>query len=289
MPDHSKREQLFYYQDSDFNVHHTVSENFEDPYTKLHLHTLYEVYCFLDGAGVFTVEGNTYTLESGTILFLRPGEAHSVKIEPSLRYERIALHFPSSCFKDNAAMCELLQSFDTHEAGIGNCFFCNDETEYHLKLLREMTNPRWQSRRGVCRLALETNLPALLYSLSNNYSRNISVDMLSSDRLVRRIIRFIDENLASEWTLEQLAERLYRDKATLNRRFKNVVGTSIWDYTIQKRVIHAQRNLYRLGSIPEAFKQSGFRDYSTFFRNYTKITGVTPSEDIRRHKAEQSV
>ncbi|MGN1121028.1 MAG: helix-turn-helix domain-containing protein, partial [Eubacteriales bacterium] len=91
----------------------------------------------------------------------------------------------------------------------------------------------------------------------------------------------------TEWTLDQLAERLYRDKAYLNRRFKNVVGTSIWDYTIQKRINNAQRTLYRNGSIQEAFKASGFHDYSTFFRNYTKIAGITPSDDLRRHVAQK--
>lgn len=278
---------LFRYQDAYFNIHHTVSEYFEDPYTKLHLHNMYELYCFLDGEGVFTVEGNSYNLESGTIIFMRPGEAHSVKFASNKRYDRIAIHFSGAYFKNNSVMTELLKSFDAREAGIGNCFLCNDATEYHLKLLREMTNPKIWNNNEVCLLALEANLPALLYSLSNNYSHNISVEMTYSDRLVRQIIRYIDENLTTEWTLDQLAERLYRDKAYLNRRFKNVVGTSIWDYTIQKRINNAQRTLYRNGSIQEAFKASGFHDYSTFFRNYTKIAGITPSDDLRRHVAQK--
>ena len=73
---HSMSVPLFNYADSNFIVHHTVSENFEDPYTRLHMHTMYELYCFLDGEGVFTVEGNIYKLESGMLLLIRPGEAH---------------------------------------------------------------------------------------------------------------------------------------------------------------------------------------------------------------------
>ena len=45
---HSMSVPLFNYADSNFIVHHTVSENFEDPYTRLHMHTMYELYCFLD-------------------------------------------------------------------------------------------------------------------------------------------------------------------------------------------------------------------------------------------------
>lgn len=287
MPE-SKRVLLFNYSDSNYNLHHTVSENFEDPYTELHMHNMYELYCFLDGEGIFTIEGNIYKLESGTIFLMRPGEAHSAKIVSSRRYERIAVHFNPS-FKENTVVNELLHQIEAHDNGDGNCFFCNDETEYHIKLLREMTNPRLQYDHKACILAVEANLPALLYSLSNNYSHKVVVNSSASDRLVWQIIRYIDSHLSTEWSLDELAEHLYRDKVYLNRRFKTVIGTSIWDYTIQKRIINAQRSLYGSGSIPAAFQASGFNDYSTFYRNYNKIIGISPSDDLKKHQAGQSI
>ena len=92
---------VFSYQDAYFNIHHTISENSEPPYAKLHLHNMYELYCFIDGSGTFTVEGTTYPLESGTIILMRPGEAHSVKIDSSKRYERKAVHFDPGFFAVN--------------------------------------------------------------------------------------------------------------------------------------------------------------------------------------------
>lgn len=282
----SKSVQLFQYSDANFIVHHTVSENFEDPYTRLHMHTMYELYCFLDGEGVFTVEGNTYKLESGMILLMRPGEAHSAKIVSTRRYERIAVHFTPN-FQESETVKNILQSFESHESGDENCFFCNEETEYHIRLLREMSNPALIGNIRACALALQANLPALLYSLTGNYSHRVAVNSSSQDRLVRQIIRFIDSHLSTEWSLDELAEHLYRDKAYLNRRFKMIVGTSIWDYTIQKRIVNAQRSLYATGSIPASFQASGFSDYSTFYRNYNKIIGFSPSEDLKHHRSDK--
>ena len=276
---------LFNYADSQFIVHHTISENFEDPYTRLHMHTMYELYCFLEGEGVFTVEGNIYKLEGGMLLLIRPGEAHSAKIVSSRRYERIAVHF-SPTFQDNPCINEMLRSFENSENGEEHCFFCNEETEYHIKLLREMTNPHLRDNAKACELALQANLPALLYSLSGNYSHRVAVDNSSHDRLVRQILRFIDSHLSTEWSLDELADHLYRDKAYLNRRFKSVVGTSIWNYTIQKRIVNAQRSLYASGSVSAAFQASGFSDYSTFYRNYNRIIGISPSDDLKSRKAD---
>ncbi len=283
---HSMSVPLFNYADSNFIVHHTVSENFEDPYTRLHMHTMYELYCFLDGEGVFTVEGNIYKLERGMLLLIRPGEAHSAKIVSTSRYERIAVHFTPS-FLENDCIREMLHAFETSKNSSNHCFFCNDESAYPFKLLHEITNPKLISDHNACKLALLTNLPALLYSLSENCSHNVSVDGTSHDRLVRQILRFIDSHLSSEWSLDELAEHLYRDKAYLNRRFKTVVGTSIWNYTIQKRIVNAQRSLYATGSISSAFQASGFSDYSTFYRNYNRIIGISPSDDLKNRKSDK--
>ena len=75
--------------------------------------------------------------------------------------------------------------------------------------------------------------------------------------------------------------------AYLNRRFKTVVGTSIWNYTIQKRIVNAQRSLYATGSISSAFQASGFSDYSTFYRNYNRIIGISPSDDLKNRKSDK--
>ena len=42
----------------------------------MHTHTLFEIYCFLRGKGIYHVEGSKYNLQSGDVLLMRPGEAH---------------------------------------------------------------------------------------------------------------------------------------------------------------------------------------------------------------------
>ena len=272
---------VFSYQDAYFNIHHTISENSEPPYAKLHLHNMYELYCFIDGSGTFTVEGTTYPLESGTIILMRPGEAHSVKIDSSKRYERKAVHFDPGFFcRESDSLSDMLSTFETDETEKCNCFVCGEKTEFYLKLLDEITNPKLVTKKEKL-TSIRANLPALLYGLSVSRRENNFVNESTSDRLVWKIIQFIDRNLENDWTLDTLAETLYRDKAYLNRRFRKVMGTSIWDYTIRKRIVCAQREIYRSGNIGDAFKASGFKDYSTFFRNYQRINGAAPSDDAK--------
>jgi DNA polymerase-3 subunit delta' len=82
-------------------------------------------------------------------------------------------------------------------------------------------------------------------------------------------------------TQEDMEKALYRNRIYLNRRFKAVMGCSIWEYTLRKRIFTAQQQLYLTRNISEAFRASGFQDYSVFFRHYKKYIGVSPSEELK--------
>jgi len=276
------RIQLFTHIDSYFNAHHSVSENYEDPFTKLHMHSMYELYLFLDGEGSFRVSGNSYTLSPGMIMFLRPGEAHSMYVSNNKRYERISIHFDGAYFENVPDVKNMLTSFSLLESGNDNCFLPDDDSIYCNKLFEQMTNPENTDDESK-HLAIGSTLPALLFHLKTRLSHFQTAEKVSSDILVHQIIKFIDKNLYCHWSLDDLAATLYRDKAYLNRHFKKEVGTGIWDYTIKKRIISIKQRMHTFSNANEAFKASGFGDYSSFFRNYVKITGNTPSDDIKRN------
>ena len=279
------RIQYFAYMDNHFNVHHSVSENCEDPFTKLHMHSMYELYLFLDGEGYFRVSGNNYKLEPGMIMFMRPGEAHSLYVSKNKKYERVSIHFDGECFVNMPDVAEMLASFTKLESGIGNCYMPDDDKSYCMKLFEQMTSSD-NTDNVSKRLSLVSTIPALLFHLKKKLSDYTQPENVSTDSLVRQIVRYIDENLYNRWSLDDLAASLYRDKAYLNRRFKKEVGTGIWDYTIRKRIIGIKQRIHAFADVNEAFRASGFGDYSSFFRNYVKITGNTPSEDIKNTNAQ---
>lgn len=275
------RIQLYGYRDANFNVHHSVSSNYQDPYTNLHMHSEYELYLFLDGDGKFNVSGNIYTLIPGTVMFMRPGEAHSLSISTDKRYERIAIHFNRTYFEENHPVNSVLDFFDKKESGFCNCFIGDKNDSFITKLFHEMTDDSVKNQ-GERLLSLEANIPALLYSLSKSSTHGMNPTGFSSDTLIRQIVRFIDTKLYEEWNLDDLAASLYRDKAYLNRCFKKAIGTGIWDYTIRKRIIGIKQKIHSFSNVNDAFRASGFKDYSTFFRNYVRITGVPPSSDLNK-------
>lgn len=280
-----QKQPIYAYLDDDFNVHHTSSINYVDRFTHIHMHSMYELYMFVSGEAQFSVLGNQYDLKPGMIMFMRPGEVHSIsKLNTNKTYERYSLHFNPGIWRENPEMCEFLNHLNKMPIGMGNCFYCMDEIDYFKKLFDEITNPE-NKRKKLCRTSLLTILPVMIYSIYTKSDCFVSAVDSTTDKLVNQIITYVNNRLFDDsWTLDDLAGSLYRDKAYINRRFKSVIGTGIWDYTIKKRIISIKQKMHLYHSVNEAFAESGFREYSTFFRNYVKITGNPPSDDIIKAK-----
>lgn len=69
-------------------------------------------------------------------------------------------------------------------------------------------------------------------------------------------------------------------KYYMNRAFKKATGTTVMDYLIYKRVIMARQLILNGHTASDAAAQSGFGDYSTFYRAYKKLMHHAPSEDL---------
>ena len=99
------------------------------------------------------------------------------------------------------------------------------------------------------------------------------------NQLVDQAIAYINENLTTIRGIEEICDSLYISKSHLHHLFIKNIHISPKQYIISKRLMKARR-LIRHGKKPtEIYSECGFDDYTTFFRNYTKHFGYSPSEE----------
>ncbi len=274
-----KMERLYEYKDRDFYLHHTRSER-PDPENStfsLQLHDKNELYYCISGRGAFLVEGQPYELRPGMVMILRAGEAHSLHIQPDEPYERMTLLFSPRGLDGVEGTDALLAPYRERSLGRDNCFLPEEFSSAHVRaLMDEMLSGGSDAER---RLAIRSNLPAILAHLRRVWAGERHAAPETAPGIAGEIAAYINEHLADEWDLGTLEGVLHRNRDYLNRRFRETMGSSIWDYTIHKRIAAARQDILEGYPIGEVFEKSGFRDYSTFYRHYKAVTGVSPSED----------
>lgn len=240
-------------------------------------HDRYEIYYLISGRASYLVEGNVYRLVPGSIMIMRSGEFHKVIIEEDSPYERMSLQFDGDLVSLVDKERRLLAPFNDRELGQGNLFTPNDIRIGHIyECLKSIdSSPDDDEMR---RIAITANLLAILYEIrfafeerQKSYQSPKAVKSLSGE-----IIAFINANLSCELSLDMLSERFFISKNHLNRIFKASTGITVWEYVKLKRLIMARNSILTGSTAIVACQNSGFNDYSAFYRAYKEHFGCSP-------------
>lgn len=262
------RMHYFYFNESDLHLSHSRSEAPLQSKFYIHTHAYTELYCFISGAAKFYVEGTTYSLEPGDILLMRPGEAHYVQVDERVPYERVYIHFDTSIFNSLDLEHVLTQAVFRRKAGLQNRYRMGSSGIDAIKRITAQNN----------RISILGNLILLLQTISEQFSaqRDRTPDQ---NTLESQIIHYINQNLEKDLSLQRLCSRFYISRTQLCRMFRQATGTSVGNFVTGKRMLRA-RELLLQGSKPtKVYASCGYRDYSTFFRSYTRLFGHSPRQE----------
>lgn len=95
---------------------------------------------------------------------------------------------------------------------------------------------------------------------------------------IGRVILYMEEHLAEELSLEELAEQAELSKYQLIRRFREEEGTTPWKYLICKRIEKAKQLLERGMPPGQVAVETGFYAQSHLSRVFRDKTGFIPKE-----------
>ena len=137
---------------------------------------------------------------------------------------------------------------------------------------------KYMQEQPVCMTVVRRVLVELLYNLNKQVMKSVKTNY--KQEKIGHIISYIDEHLAEDLSLQQIAEEFFFSRQYLCKIFKENTGFSVYKYISYKRIVLA-RELYSNGmSLSEACRCAGFNDYSAFYRAYTKLMGESPQKSF---------
>ncbi len=261
----------------DYTFHHTIDTTTNPKEYTMHNHyNSYEILIFLKGDADFIIEGSVYPLKPYDIILLNPNEFHHVlHHQHNQIYERIVLHLNSSFFTKNNCD-EFRHMFYKKKPGTQNMIPGSFAIENNIIDIVSRTEKYLFDKNGS--IAVRCTILELLHVLNKSHH---PVVLSENHAKITPIIMYINENLTSPLSIDNIAETFFLNKYHLCRLFKKHTGLTINKYITHKRMIMV-RNLCREGkTISQASMEAGFGNYSNFYRMYLKEYGRSPKEDIR--------
>lgn len=260
------------YNDGELFFHYTSDEKPNKKMFSMHAHEMCEILVVCSGKGHFLVEGTKYPVFPGAVFIMREGETHKMAIDTSVPYERFGVHFEKALIESIDPSGELLIPFHKRKLGKGNAVQF-PFIEEKIRMIKKLDT---RSSKNRIRATLLSFILSALLDISDSFSPD---DMIDEDDIIGRnfeIIDFVNTNLSSDLSLEYISSKFYISKSQLNRTFKKITGSTLWDYIIIKRLLLAKSYMKNGASISEAYKRCGFNDYSSFYRAYKKRFGESP-------------
>lgn len=236
-----------------------------------HCHDGYEILYVANGSGKYVIEGAEYPIRPGTILFAPPFSYHSIYLDPDTQYDRYVLQFFSGDL--TTAVQESLSSLNKSLEGVG-CYYAADALSPSIISIFERfeyADGLPEKERKELRRLLACEI-ILLLSVATRES--IPRD---ERELGARVIKYLNEHIDKDVSLDRLAKKFFVSKFYLCRAFKKHNGISVHGYINQKRVMYAKQLIESGETASSAAYRVGFGDYSAFYRAYVKLIGRAPT------------
>lgn len=254
-----------------------------------HNHDYHEVLYFISGRLKYIIEGTVYNLRPGDILVTHNKEMHKPIIDASKPYERYVLWIHPKFIEElSDHLVDLSTTFEN--ASQSNIHVLRPACYMQTLISNSFSNlerATVDNKFGNSLLQKSYLTELLIYlnrvSLENLYEKESTPVY---DPRINEIIKYINDNLHEEISLDDIAEKFYLSKYHLCRLFKKNVEMTIYQYIMKKRLIIAKSLLISGSSVQTAFISSGFSDYSNFVKSFKKEFGVLPkniSENMNRN------
>ncbi|MEK3661128.1 MULTISPECIES: helix-turn-helix domain-containing protein [Paenibacillus] len=268
-----------YYQPFEGDILAGIGNSPISPTKDFHIHDHFEIFLFLGGTVNGFVDQYSYPLQRGNVLLFNNHEIHKIINLSPEPYERLTIHFKAPLvYPFCTATTNLLACFQNRQPGEQNLAQM-DETllaEYMTlayRLIAILENPQYGSEV----LAL-TYLIQILVLINELYSRTSSTIPSIISSHIQSAMRYIDNHLHLNLSLEQIAGELNIDKYYLSHLFKQQTGGTIYRYVLLKKIALSKQLLSSGNSVSETCYLSGFNDYANFIRTFKNITGIPPGK-----------
>ena len=203
-----------------------------------HYHEFYKLLFLVSGTGGYSIEGKRYLLNAGDIVLVGKHCVHRPEFESGKNYERIILYISPEFLERQSTMdCNLTECFSGKN---GHVLRPNESAKKYLfSQINSMENTLNDTRYGRTVLSNSILLKVLVEIGRGMYEKQGEQPgpVLPKNKRIQEIMRYLDEHLTEDISIDHLAEKFYLSRYHMMRRFKEETGTTIQDAIITILII----------------------------------------------------
>lgn len=260
---------------SNFAFEYSVGEDISKSVFRLHNHDDYEIYMFIEGDSNYVVEGRSYSLQPYDMIVIRRHEMHRVYHRSNAPYSRFVIMVKPEFFDEHACRVYERQFKETH-SDAGNKITADVVRSSGL-YDAYMRLKKYSCEFTVTHDPVVQSIIVEILYLIDKVTLFAHDD--SSNKQLADVINYINSHYTEDLYLEDIASRFFISKYHLCHLFKETTGLTMHTYINRKRITRVRELVADGSNITNAVVNAGFNNYSSFYRAYVKVFGVSPGKN----------
>lgn len=250
----------------------------------LHWHAELEIVVIKKGTGLISVDFEKRTVSSGDIVFIRPGQLHSIEQNGArkMEYENIILK-PELLISGEADLCARQFITPLMKGELRCVTFLTPAVPGYPEISDCISriDHLCEKRPDGYQLAVKGFLFQLVFLLLSHRQKKSTSPALQTKSLekIKTILKYVEEHYADHITIDDMAAITFYSKSHFMKFFKAHVGTGFIEYLNDYRLTIAERLLRTSdATVLEIAEKSGFDNLSYFNRMFKRKYGQSPGK-----------
>lgn len=253
---------------------------------KPHTHAYFQIYFMLHGSLTHYVGDRAARLTHGDMTIVPPGTPHHIERSPDAVFYSLSF-MPEllSAFGEQFRLAkDFLNGLQSGEAGepVRARIKLPPEEAFHTEELLAHTLQEFEKKPlGYAETirAYTALVVTLLARACFEKERETMPERLEGgNRFVLHCMQYVENNFSEPISLEEICRRSAMSRTDFCARFRALTGQTFNGYLNACRVKKAAEWLREGRPVSAVSDLCGYRTFSTFYRNFKKIMGVSPRE-----------
>ena len=253
--------------------------SFSNAQIQIHSHNFYElIYCRNDCGAEYLVGSERYRLREGDIVFIPPGVSHRPLLPENMTepYRRFVLWLSPEFMVQYARLFS--RPFSEQQPRVSMLRTGGTQWASLRELFREGVREAEQKAEGWEAAVVGNTI--LLLSRIRRATEEQDIRQMKAEKpeLLDRIAAYVEQNYASPISVSDVARQFYVSNSTVSHLFREKMGVSFYRYVTQRRLIAAKTLIEKGLLLENVAVQTGFADYSGFYRAFRQEYGISPRQ-----------